>query len=153
MKKYLSFLFAATLLVFCGACSDDDEPAINTDIVGEWHLTTWNQSSPADFDVYMEFLSDGRFNIYQKVETSLYVKYSGDYIASDSRLSGRYSDGVSWGSDYTYELSDDGNTLTMTSNTDNAEVSVYTKTPIPGQVRNVKKSRSAVLPNNFQRIL
>ena len=153
MKKYLSFLFTATLLAFCGACSDDDEPTVNADIVGEWHLTTWNQGSPADFDVYMEFLSDGHFNIYQKVETSLYVKYSGDYITSDSHLSGRYSDGVAWGSDYTYELSDDGNTLTMTSNTSTAEVSIYTRTAIPEKVRQVKPVRSAVLPDNFRRIL
>ena len=136
MKKHIYSLFAAALLVFCAGCSnDDDGPAISDKgVVGEWHLTSWNHETPADFDVYVQFGADGKFDIFQKVETSAYVRYSGRFAASDSRLSGRYSDGVAWSTDYTFELSDNGDTLTMTSATEGAEVSVYTRTPIPEEV-------------------
>ena len=40
----------------------------------------------------------------------------------------------------------------MTSNTDTAVVSIYTKTSIPEEVRNAPEVRSA-LPGGFRRIL
>lgn len=131
MKKYIFHLLAATLLVFFAGCSEDDDPTVAPDIVGEWHLATWNGENPTDFDVYMELLSNGSFNIYQKIETSLYVHYAGTFTATDNQLTGRYNDGVAWSSSYTYEVS--GETLTLTST--NSEVSVYKKTTIPEEVR------------------
>ena len=155
MKKHIYSLFAAALLVFCAGCSnDDDGPAISDKgVVGEWHLTSWNHETPADFDVYVQFGADGKFDIFQKVETSAYVRYSGRFAASDSRLSGRYSDGVAWSTDYTFELSDNGDTLTMTSATEGAEVSVYTRTPIPEEGLDAPQVRSGTLPDGFRRIL
>ena len=155
MKKHIYSLFAAALLVFCAGCSnDDDGPAISDKgVVGEWHLTSWNHETPADFDVYVQFGADGKFDLFQKVETSAYVRYSGRFAASDSRLSGRYSDGVAWSTDYTFELSDNGDTLTMTSATEGAEVSVYTRTPIPEEVLDAPQVRSGTLPDGFRRIL
>lgn len=79
----------------------------------------------------MELLSNGSFNIYQKVETSLYVHYTGSFSASDNQLTGRYSDGVAWSSSYTYEIS--GETMTLTSTT--SEVSVYKRSTVPDEVR------------------
>lgn len=154
MKKYIYFLFAAALLILSAGCSkDDDGPAvIDSGIVGEWRQTKWNNEAQADFDIYIEFLSDGTFNIYQKVETSAYMRYSGNFTIEGTRLSGRYNDGESWGADYIFELSDNGKTLTMTSNTDTAVVSIYTKTSIPEEVRNAPEVRSA-LPGGFRRIL
>lgn len=66
---------------------------------------------------------------------------------------GRYSDGVAWSTDYTFELSDNGDTLTMTSATEGAEVSVYTRTPIPEEVLDAPQVRSGTLPDGFRRIL
>ena len=84
MKKYIYFLFAAALLILSAGCSkDDDGPAvIDSGIVGEWRQTKWNNEAQADFDIYIEFLSDGTFNIYQKVETSAYMRYSGNFTPS-----------------------------------------------------------------------
>lgn len=48
-----------------------------------------------------------------------------------ARLSGRYNSGKPWKTDYAFELSGDGKTMTMTSDTDIAEVSIYTKSAIP----------------------
>ena len=53
-------------------------------------------------------------------------------------------DGEPWGASYAFELSGDGKTLTMISQTDKAEESVYTRTAIPEEVRNAPEVRSAL---------
>ena len=133
MKKYIYSLFAAVLFLFSAGCSKDDDGSKNIDsgVVG-------------DFDVYVEFLSDGTFNIFQKVETPTFVCYSGDFAVNGAQLSGRYRDGEPWGASYAFELSEDGKTLTMISQTDKAEESVYTRTAIPEEVRNAPEVRSAL---------
>lgn len=141
MKTRIFQLLAASLLVFFTACSDDDGANIAPSLAGEWHLTSWNGEAPADFDVYMELRTDGTFRIYQRVETSTYVCYPGSFSASGKRLTGRYSDGENWSAAYTYEVNDQ--TLTLTSETDDAEVSVYTKASIPEEVRQAPEVRAA----------
>ena len=132
MKKYIYSLFAAVLFLFSAGCSKDDDGSKNIDsgVVGEWHQT--------------KFLSDGTFNIFQKVETPTFVCYSGDFAVNGAQLSGRYRDGEPWGASYAFELSGDGKTLTMISQTDKAEESVYTRTAIPEEVRNAPEVRSAL---------
>lgn len=144
MKKTIYTLFTAALLAFACGCSDDDDTQKNVarDVVGEWHLTAWNQQTHDDFDVYVEFLTDGTFHIYQKVETSAYVRYSGDFSTNGSRMTGRYDSGEAWSTDYEYALSGDGSTLTMTK-TGGTDESTFTKTAIPEEVRNVREVRSA----------
>lgn len=146
MKKYIYSLFAAVLLVLTSGCSKDDEGSrsINSGVVGEWHLTMWNNEMPSDFDVYIEFMSDGTFNSYEKVETSFYVKYSGSFSVDGSRLSGRYNDGAPWRTTYDIELSSDSNTLTMNSNANSAVVTAYTRTTIPTSVKDVHEVRSGL---------
>ena len=144
MKKYIYHLLAATLLVFFVGCSEDDGPTVAPSVVGEWHLTTWNGETPTDFDIYMELKSDGTFNLFQKYQTSAFVCFTGNYSATENLLTGRYNDGVNWGSNYTYEVN--GDKLTTTSETSTAEVSVYTKTTIPDEVRNAPVVRSEATP-------
>lgn len=119
--------------------------------MGEWHLTTWNGETPTDFDIYMELKSDGTFNLFQKYQTSAFVCFTGNYSATENLLTGRYNDGVNWGSNYTYEVN--GDKLTTTSETSTAEVSVYTKTTIPDEVRNAPVVRSEATPADFGRFL
>ena len=47
--------------------------------MGEWHLTSWNHETPADFDVYVQFGADGKFDIFQKVETDVYKRQDNYY--------------------------------------------------------------------------
>ena len=146
MKKYIYSLFAAVLFLFSAGCSKDDDGSKNIDsgVVGEWHQTKWSNEAYADFDVYVEFLSDGTFNIFQKVETPTFVCYSGDLADNGAQHSGGDRDGEPWGASYAFELSGDGKTLTMISQTDKAEESVYTRTAIPEEVRNAPEVRSAL---------
>ena len=84
--------------------------------------------------------------LYQKVETSDYTKYTGRYSIDGTRLTGVYDDGESWGSGYDFELTNDGNTLTMTARTEPAETSVYSRTTIPDDVRDARTSRAGSSP-------
>ena len=115
MKKHLYHLLVFSLLgIFAASCSDDDDaPNIQSEIVGEWRLTSWSENAPEGFEVYVEF-----------------------------RLTGVYDDGESWGNGYDFELTNGGNTLTMTTRTEPAETSVYSRTIIPDDVRNARTSRA-----------
>lgn len=150
MRKYIYFLLTVALFSLSAGCSkDDDGPKhIDSGVVGEWHLTEWLDGTHSEFDVYIEFLSDGKFNSYEKVETSVYVRRSGNFTVDGTRLSGRYNSGKPWKTGYAFELSGDGKTLTMTSDTDIAEVSIYTRSAIPEAIRNVPEVRSS-LPGGF----
>lgn len=88
---------------------------------------------------------------FQKYQTSAFVCFTGNYNATENLLTGRYNDGVNWGSNYTYEVN--GDKLTTTSETSTAEVSVYTKTTIPDEVRNAPVVRSEAAPADFERFL
>ena len=90
MKKHLYHLLVFSLLgIFAASCSDDDDaPNIQSEIVGEWRLTSWSENAPEGFEVYVEFTSAATFGLYQKVETSNYTKYTGRYSIDGSRLTG-----------------------------------------------------------------
>ena len=107
MKKHLYHLLVFSLLgIFAASCSDDDDaPNIQSEIVGEWRLTSWSESAPEGFEVYVEFTSASTFGLYQKVETSDYTRYTGRYSIDGTRLTGVYDDGESWGSRFSYRSS------------------------------------------------
>lgn len=138
MRKTLYFLFvllATSLLTGCGNSEDNDMPSPQAGkIVGEWHLTSWSSETPEEFDVYVSF--DGeKFTTYQKIESVSYEKYTGSYRLRNDVLSGKYSDSTPWGSTYTVEFDESGDTLTLTSATAVTEVSIYTRTTIPGAIK------------------
>ena len=141
MKKYIYFLIAVSACLFVG-CSDDDDNTVTIDsgVVGEWQLIEWNGNKAEDFDVYLELLSDGSFNLYQRVEYSYYEHFAGTFSVGENLLQGRYNNGESW--EYAFVLSDGGYTLTLTDAKSN-ETNVYTRTTIPDEARNTSVTRSA----------
>lgn len=153
MRKALYFLFvllATSLLAGCGNSKDDDTPSpLAGKIAGEWHLTAWSGEIPETFDVYVSF-DGGKFTTYQKIESVSYEKYTGSYRLKNDILSGKYGDSTPWGSTYTVEFDESGDMLTLTSATDVAEVSVYTRTTIPGAIKKGAKVMKASRAEGFR---
>lgn len=137
MKKTLYSIFAILGLCLFAGCSDDDNtPPVGTDIVGEWTLTSWTGDMPADLSAYVEFAADASFIIYQKFENTTYDIYTGSFRLDGQTLSGTYSSGISWGASYQVEFDASGKTMRLVSNTPVQEVSIYTRTTIPAEVKN-----------------
>lgn len=136
MKNTLYSLFAILGLCLFAGCSDDDNtPPVGNDIVGEWTLTSWTGDAPADFAAYVEFNADATFILYQQVESSLIQVYAGSFRLDGKTLSGEYADGTPWGASYEVEFDVTGKTMRWVSNTPVQEISVYTRTEIPADMK------------------
>ncbi len=136
MKRYFYILLAAISAFVLYGCSKEEAPLpVDKGLAGEWVLSSWNGTAPGeDFSVYMAIREDGTFDIFEKVVTSVYVRYSGTFTADGTTFSGTYSDGRPLNATYGYELGDDGNSLTMTASGPVEDVCVYTRTDIPDDV-------------------
>ncbi len=153
MKKYLILLWITAAAFILSGCEKDDSK-VDSGIVGEWQLTGWSIESSEQFEVYINFMDNGTFLMYQNVGTALFVTYSGTYNTSGGYVTGLYSDGIAWSCAYKYTLSNNGNSLTLTTDTDLQETSVYTRTTIPDSVKQgqtVTARSEAALP--VQRML
>ena len=111
----------------------DDIWGDNGSPVGEWSLTEWNGSQDLPFGVYMRFNDDKSFDLYQHTSNVLWVHYTGTYSLNGTTLSGVYSDGESWATDYTikYNKIAEPKQISLTSSNN---VSIYTETSIPDAV-------------------
>lgn len=151
MKKILYIMVA--VLAFAGCTGEKEEadtpaPPVETEtlsdqIVGEWHST----SLAVQADIYLSLAGDKTFELYQKIGEGAYRLYRGTWKLEDTVLSGKYNDGESWAA--SYEVSINGNSLSLTSKNDAAEKSSFTKTDIPEEVKDgceiVVKSATAAL--------
>ena len=133
MKKILAFvaLMAGLLLTACG---EKEEPL---NIIGTWSLKTVQTKAASmggtSVDVYIVFNEDNSFSLYQKVGSAgRYSSYSGTWTLTGTSLSGKYSDGKSWGS--TYEVSQDKERTTLVLSSAGEEYS-YAKASLPAEVQ------------------
>ena len=146
MKISKIFIVAITLLLGFSACTPDNNggngggPKVvwseTGNPVGEWKLTTWNNSEALPFGVYLRLNEDNTFDIYQHTYTVLWVHYYGTFSLEGSKLQGTYSDGQSWSGTYTIEYSTEPKLirLTRTSQAGTTDVSIYKATDIPNEV-------------------
>ena len=102
-------------------------------LVGEWALTEWNGSKELPMGVYLRLNEDNTFDLYQHTSNVLWVHYTGTYSLNGTTLSGVYSDGESWATDYTikYNKIAEPKQISLTSSNN---VSIYTETSIPDAV-------------------
>lgn len=136
MKKVtILFCTLVGLLLSVGCTPTEKVNPYVKDIVGEWHLSAWNGEKPIDFDAYINFQAEGTFEIYQQFGTVNYVQYLGNYKISDETLTGVYSDAKPFGSSYTMKFSADKNKLTLTSEEQFGEESVYVRASIPTDIK------------------
>lgn len=153
MKMFKIYALAVvSLLMMSVACGgDDDTKRPNTptyegeelgDISASWKLVSVNGVEP-EFTVYVEFF-DGIFYIYQQIYELNYVAYEGNYSVEWNILSGVYADGSAWKCKYVGELSELGDTLTLTSVEKDPIVNVYEECDIPQEVIEEAETRSLV---------
>ena len=124
------------LMVSCGGDKDGQQTELTLEqkLCTEWHSTTLS----LDADLYIRFAGDKTFELYQKIVEGAYRLYRGTWNLEEDILTGKYNDGEEWAA--TYQISIEGNTLTMTSVNDAAEVSVYEKTEIPSRIKETSET-------------
>ena len=130
MKKILYIISVLMLMVSCGEKGGKQpELTLEQKLCTEWHSTTLS----LDADIYLSFEENNTFELYQKIVEGAYRLYRGTWNLEEDILTGKYNDGEDWAA--AYQISIEGETLTMTSKNDAAEVSVYKKAEIPSNVK------------------
>ena len=137
MKTITRLAAIIAVAAFSLACGSKEDNSVS--IAGEWKLYSVAGVPVESMDeayrteVYINFVGDGTFEMFQKLGEGRYRLYTGTYATAGTTVSGTYSDGKAWGS--TYQTAKEGSQLTLTSQNANAEVCVYDSCTIPGSVR------------------
>ena len=126
MKRiHVLFLVAAAMLMM--GCKKEKPVAL--DITGTWELaditTKAAQIGEQTVEVVITFNADNTFTMSQMLGQGRHTSYSGTWQLAGSQLSGKYSDGKAWGAGY--EVSREGDVLTMTPDVADAESYIYHK--------------------------
>jgi hypothetical protein len=112
--------------------NDDNNTEVGVSLTRCWRLVTFCDV-PAEVDVYINFGKDGKFTIYQRTDELTYTVFNGTYTVDkeQSLISGVYSDGVKWATDYKYEVDAESEELMMESVKNPDEVSIYKPADVP----------------------
>lgn len=144
MKKILAVLTLLATITLTGCKGGNNDDALIKGVLGQWHLISWSSEMSENIDVYVEFKADSTFRLYQKDWNTpiQYATYTGTYLIAEGIITGKYSDGKSWGAanGYNISLGDDGN-LTMINVDNQDDISIFAPSTIPTSV----PSRSAVM--------
>ena len=120
----LILVLSAMLMMGC----KKEKPAV-LDITGTWELmditTKAAQIGEETIEVEITFNADKTFSLSQMLGQGRPVNYAGTWLLEGTKLSGKYSDGKSWGT--TYQVVVEGSVLTMTPEKTGAESYVYHK--------------------------
>lgn len=123
--KILLLVIAVALAM---SCKKENKNA-PIDIIGTWELmdikTKSVQIGEEIVEVKMTFKADNTFTLEQKLGEGRFQPYSGTWQLTENKLTGKYSDGKAWGAGY--EVSREGDVLTMTPDIADAESYIYHK--------------------------
>lgn len=128
MRKFRILILVAAAVLALGCKKDKNVPL---DITGVWELTDIQTKSvnigAEVVEIVITFNADNTFSLSQKIgsEAGRPDVFTGVWQLTDRTLSGKYSDGKSWGA--TYEISVEGTVLTMTPDVSDAETYIYHK--------------------------
>ena len=127
MKKLL-YITLLALITFIG-CKPEDKPiTLRQRLCNEWR----GSELSVDAAVYVSFLADGTFELYQKMEDRFELR-RGTWNLERNILSGNYNDDEAWAA--SYKVSVDGNKLTMISQNEGAETGIYVQCTIPSVIK------------------
>ena len=145
MKKILYMAFAAVLLLT--GCEKNETPKTAMELICEkWHST----DNSFLRDIYSEFTSDGKFELYQQIGEGAYRLYRGTWSMEGSVISGMYNDGNPWAA--SYEVIFSGKSMTWKSMNEAEERTIYGLVDeIPAEVKEnciivVKSETSEINP-------
>lgn len=121
------------MMISCGGNGAKDQTK-GLDISGQWELmdimdTKSVQIGNETIEIYMEFKADKTFSLWQKLGEGRHRKHTGSWELSGDKLTGKYSDGKAWGSEYEVSLTD-GN-LYMAETKTGTQIYVYKKCTLP----------------------
>ena len=122
--KRLLYIFTIAVLALT-SCQKENLPTLKEKLCGEWRGVELS----ADAGIYINFISDGTFELYQKLDGDQFELKKGKWSLDGDILSGIYDDQVPWST--TYKVSVVGNKLTMIAQDGTDETNVYARTTIP----------------------
>lgn len=105
----------------------NDKPVqVDVSLTRCWRLVSFC-GVPTEVDILIDFAKDGKFTIYQRSEELTYTVFNGTYTTDEENktLSGVYSDGVKWATDYKYDVNTEAKELTLESVNNPSEVAIY----------------------------
>jgi hypothetical protein len=104
MRKHIAMLILAVMgIALTTGCQKEK----SLDIKGCWSLVSSSQITSTVPEVLMEFKADGTFDLFQRADrNSSFKHFSGRWTLGGKKLSGTYSDGTTWASDYSVSIED-----------------------------------------------
>jgi hypothetical protein len=130
MKKII-YIIAALLMVTLSSCQKDE---LST-VAGEWALVEASGVDAEQAEVYIHFMEDGNFALYQKFTSASYHLYKGTYTVTESVLKGTYADGSDFGTDYKVAKESGNLVLTPVGSKKPESASKYKPTTISEDVK------------------
>lgn len=118
---------------------DEDTPSeevvpetLRDKICGEWHYTSEDKRT----DIRLALDTDGTHELYQKFDGGVHHLYRGTWTLTDDILYGQYNDQIPWSTSYQVDISEDKNTLTLTSTAGEEDIIfIYSREDIPDSIR------------------
>ena len=124
MKKYI-YLLAVAILALVG-CEKEEHTCM---VCGQWR----GDALSAEVGIYIDFLCDGTFKLYQKMDNEIFEFRTGSWNLDGDVLSGTYNDGEAWATSYKASVS--GEVLTLVAQSEGSETNRYKKCEIPTGVK------------------
>lgn len=150
----------ALLIVACkpnggegGGSTNDTNWENSGSVVGEWSLTSWSGNSEAAPKVYIVFNENNTFEMYQQSYSVLWFRYSGSWTLNGTTLTGKYSDGTPWTSNYTVAFSEDPKRIRLTNRNDKDDVAIYSAAEVPDEIIDESRDPEAVRSVELKRFL
>lgn len=132
MKRIFTIMLAALSLCAFSSCKKGDK---SIRIYGDWELNNVEFVTKSavvgdeTVSVYIRFTEDNTFQLWQKLGEGRYSSYDGQWTLTGNVLSGTYTNGKAFSSQY--EVSVSKNTMTLTTLPDRNDTFTYQSCTIP----------------------
>jgi hypothetical protein len=130
MKRIL-YITVIALAAFVGCKKDNPAPTLSQMLQTQWRAN----NTSTEVAIYINFLSDNTFELYQKLDTEVFELRRGKWALNGDILSGEYNDGQPWAASYKISIVESTSTLTMVSQNEGGEINIYNECVIPEVIK------------------